>query len=484
MGLISGIKNLGSNLFKAAGSSVSTALSDQWKEFFYCESIANDTLMVKGQKVISSKSANTNGSDNIISNGSGIVVADGQCMIIVEQGKVVEICAEPGQFTYDSSSEPSIFSGKLGTSIVDTFKTMWQRFQYGGDTGKDQRVYYFNTKEILDNKFGTASPILFKVVDSKIALDMDVPIKCSGTYTFKIANPLLFYTNVAGNVASSYKKDEIASTMKAEFIAALQPALGQVSKLEVRPSDLINYVKELSEAVNQELSQQWGQERGIEVGRISLNPIVLDEEWQTKISDAQMEARYQNAGLAAAGLTSAQIQAMKDAANNSAGAMTGFMGMGFAQQQGGINATQLYQMAGQQQAQQPAAAQQPAQDGWTCPKCGQQATGKFCAACGSKKPEPKDEGAWTCPKCGKQATGNFCPECGEKKPEEKKPEGWTCAKCGTVNQGNFCQNCGEKRPADAPLYKCDKCGWQPEDPKNPPKFCPNCGDIFDDNDKQ
>ena len=133
-------------LIKAAMGAVGGTLADQWKEFFYCDALEQDVLVVKGQKRINGRSSNTKGNDNIISNGSGIAVADGQCMIIVEQGKIVEVCAEPGQFTYDSSTEPSIFSGNLGKSIADTFRTVGKRFTYGGDTGKDQRVYYFNVK--------------------------------------------------------------------------------------------------------------------------------------------------------------------------------------------------------------------------------------------------------------------------------------------------------------------------------------------------
>lgn len=167
-------------LIKAGLGAVGGVLADQWKEFFYCESMDKSVMVVKGQKRVSGRSSNTKGGDNIISNGSGIAVADGQCMMIVEQGKVVEVCAEPGEFTYDTSSEPSIFTGNLGNSIKDTFKQIGKRFTYGGDTGKDQRIYYFNTKELIDNKFGTPNPIPFRVVDSKIGLDLDVSVRCSG----------------------------------------------------------------------------------------------------------------------------------------------------------------------------------------------------------------------------------------------------------------------------------------------------------------
>ncbi|MBO4341845.1 MAG: SPFH domain-containing protein, partial [Clostridia bacterium] len=210
-------------LIRAAAGAVGGVLADQWKEFFYCEAMDKEVLVTKGQKRITSRSSNTKGNDNIISNGSGIAVADGQCMIIVEQGKIVEVCAEPGEFTYDTSTEPSIFTGNLKDSIKETFKVVGKRFAYGGDTGKDQRVYYFNTKELIDNKFGTANPIPFRVVDSKINLDVDVSIRCSGVYSYRIADPLLFYTNVCGNVADTYRREEIDAQLKTEFVSALQP---------------------------------------------------------------------------------------------------------------------------------------------------------------------------------------------------------------------------------------------------------------------
>ena len=236
-------------LIKAGIGALGGTLADQWKEFFYCEAIDKDTLVVKGQKRITSRSSNTKGNDNIISNGSGIAVADGQCMIIVEQGKIVEVCAEPGQFTYDSSTEPSIFSGKLGNSIKETFKTIGKRFTYGGDTGKDQRVYYFNTKEIIDNKFGTATPVPFRVVDHNINLDIDVSVRCNGVFSYRIADPLLFYTNVCGNVSSEYRRSEIDGQLKPEFISALQPSLAKLSELEIRPNAIPAHVEELSQAL-------------------------------------------------------------------------------------------------------------------------------------------------------------------------------------------------------------------------------------------
>ena len=460
-------------LIKAGLGALKGTLADQWKEYFYCEAMDKDTMVVKGRKRVGARSSNTKGSDNIISNGSVIAVADGQCMMIVEQGQIVEVCAEPGEFTYDTSTEPSIFSGSLGESILETFKTVGKRFAFGGDTGKDQRVYYFNTKELLDNKFGTPNPIPFRVVDSKIGLDVDVSIRCSGVYSYRIADPLLFYTKVCGNVSQDYTRDELDSQLKSEFISALQPAFAKLSDLELRPNQIVAHNTDLENAMNEALSVKWGELRGLQVVSIALGSVTLPPEDAEMIKQLQRTAVLQNPMMAGATLVGAQADAMKAAASNTAGAMTGFMGMGMAANAGGMNAQNLFAMGQQQQAQQPA----PAANGWKC-SCGATVTGKFCPECGSKKPESIQNG-WKC-KCGATATGKFCPECGSPKPTE---DGWTCG-CGAVNQGKFCQNCGAKKPEGAPLYRCDKCGWQPEDPRNPPKFCPECGDLFDDNDKK
>ena len=463
-------------LIKAGIGALGGTLADQWKEFFYCEAIDKDTLVVKGQKRMTSRSSNTKGNDNIISNGSGIAVADGQCMIIVEQGKVVEVCAEPGQFTYDSSTEPSIFSGKLGKGILDTFKTIGKRFTYGGDTGKDQRVYYFNTKEIVDNKFGTANPVPFRIVDRNINLDIDVSIRCNGVFSYRIADPLLFYTNVCGNVSSEYRRSEIDGQLKPEFINALQPALAKISELQIRPNAIPAHVEELSQAMNESLTAKWAKLRGLEVVSVAMNSITLPDEDAEMIKQAQRTAIMRDPTMAAATIVGAQADAMKAAAENKNGAMMGFMGMGMAQQAGGMNAQNLFAM-GQQQQQAAAAAAPaaPAANAWKC-ACGVENTGKFCLECG--KPKPVPAASWTCA-CGTENTGKFCLECG--KPKPVAAAGWTCA-CGTVNKGKFCMECGKPKPANEPLYRCDKCGWEPKDPKHPPKFCPECGDPFDDGD--
>ena len=437
-------------LIKAITGSVGGVLADQWKEFFYCDALSADVLVRKGSKRIDRRSSNTKGSDNIISSGSGIAVADGQCMLIVEQGKIVEVCAEPGEYTFDSSTEPSIFAGDLGMSIMDTFQAIGRRIGYGGDTGKDQRVYYINTKEIMGNKFGTPSPILFEVVNKRIGMSRTVNVRCNGVYSYTISDPLIFYTKVCGNVKHEFTRSEIDEQLKAEFISALQPAFGLLAEQELRPAQLPGKVNELKAAMNDALKTDWAENRGITVESIALNPIRLSDDDLKKITDMEDAASYgANPFMMSGRMTQATANAMETAAANSAGAMTGFMGLNMAggADQGFHAAQQFYQM-GVQQAQktrpvQPAAS---VQDGWKC-TCGAENTGKFCVECGSPRPA----------------------------------SGWTCA-CGAVNRGKFCSECGAKKPAAAPLYRCDKCGWEPGDPQNPPRFCPECGDRFDESD--
>jgi len=474
-------------LIQAAMGAAGGVLADQWREYFYCESIPESVMAVKGQRRVTGRGSNK-GVDNIISNGSIIAVADGQCMMIVEQGKIVELCAEPGEFVYDTSTEPSIFSGDLGDALMATFKNIGKRFTFGGEAPKDQRVYYFNTKELIGNKYGTPSPVPFRVVDQSAGIDIDISIRCFGEYSYRIANPILFYTNVCGNVSESYTRDKLEGQLKTELLTALQPAFAKISDMGIRYSALPGHTLELSQALNEVLSGKWRDLRGLEIVSFGVSSVKASEEDEQMLKQMQQAKAYMNPGMAAANLARAQATAMQDAANNQGGAAMAFMGMNMAQNAGGFNAQQLYQMGAQQPAaqpvQQPAAPANPAPaaKAWVC-ACGATVTGKFCPECGAKKPEPKPAAeGWKCPQCGAAATGKFCPECGAKKPEPKPTaEGWTCS-CGAVNKGKFCAECGKPKPAAAPQYKCDKCGWEPEDPRHPPKFCPECGDPFDTGD--
>ena len=430
-------------LIKAITGAAGGVLADQWKEYFYCEALDADTLVTKGKKRVSSRSSNTKAVDNIISSGSVVAVADGQCMIIVEQGKVAELCAEPGEFVYDASTEPTIMAGDLGNSIGEVFKNIGKRFTFGGDAPKDQRIYYINTKEIIGNKYGTPGPVPFRVVDQNIGLDVDISIRCFGEYSYRICNPILFYTNVCGNVSADYDRSQIDGQLKSELLTALQPAFAKISGMGIRYSALPGHTMEMADALNEVLTKKWRDLRGVEIVSMGVSSVKASEEDEAMIKELQRSAVYRNANMAAAKMVDAQAEAMKAAAANPNGAMMGFMGMNMAQQAGGLNANQLFQMGQQQAAPAPAA---PA-------------------------------GGWQCA-CGHVATGKFCPECGAKKPEAS---GWTCA-CGSVNKGKFCPECGAKKPAGAVQYKCDKCGWEPEKGSTPPRFCPECGDKFDNDD--
>ncbi|MBR0284028.1 MAG: SPFH domain-containing protein [Selenomonadaceae bacterium] len=427
-------------LIKAAIGAVDGVLSDQWKEFIYCDSLSADVLAAKGQKRVSGRSSNTSASDNIISNGSVIAVNDGQCMIIVEQGKVVDICAEPGEYVYDKSTEPSLFSGNLADNIKPVFEAIGRRFAFGGDTGKDQRVYFFNVKEIVGNKYGTPSAVPFRVVDNNIGLDMDISIKCFGEYSYRLTNPILFYTNVCGNVEDVYDRSNIDSQLKSELMTALQPAFAKISEMGIRYSALPGHTMEIADALNQVLSKKWGELRGIEIVAFGVNSVKASEEDEQMIKEIQRNGALRNPTMAAAHLTGAQAQAMQSAAANEGGAAMGFFGMGMANAAGGMNAQQLFAMGQQQNAQQQAPQTQSA--GWTC-SCGQQGnTGKFCTGCGQPKPAPAGGEAWTC-SCGHAGnTGKFCAECGKPRPSGS----WHCPSCGTKNEGKFCQQCGAKNP--------------------------------------
>lgn len=460
-------------LIRAAKDAISTLMADQWREYFYCDSLSNDVLVVKGQKRFTEgRNSNTKGIDNIISNGSIIAVNEGQCMIIVDQGGIVEFCADAGEFVYDSSTEPSLLYGSLGENIKNTFLTTGRRIAFGGNTARDQRVYFFNIKEIMSNLFGTANPIPFRVVDNNIGLDMDISVRCHGEYSFKLVDPLLFYKNVCGNVTDSYKRSQMASQMKSELITALQPALAKVSALGIRYNEIPAHSLKVAQALNEELSALWGELRGIEIVNVSINSVKASEEHEKMITELQQTAVFRNAGMAAANISLAQAEAMKMAASNtSTGPMLAFAGMNMASMAGGMNANQLFQMDAQNQAMAQAQNMQMNAGGMN-----NAMGGAMAGAAAMQAPVL----GWSC-SCGQADNrGKFCTNCGTPKPSEA---GWTCG-CGTVNQGKFCQNCGTKKPEGAPLYKCDKCGWEPEDPANPPKFCPECGDVFDDNDRK
>ena len=446
-------------LLKAAKDALGGLMADQWREYFYCDSMNSDTLMVKGEKqVTQGRNSNTKGNDNIISNGSIISVNVGQCMIIVDQGKIAEFCAEPGEFVYDTSSEPSLLYGNLGENIKNSFIQFGRRFTFGGNTAKDQRVYYINTKEIMDNLYGTPTPIPFHLVSKNTGFELETTVKCNGTYTFKIVDPILFYSNVAGNVVDRYdKKDKLQGIMKAELLTKLPIALSQIAAEGVLPYQVPLHLEELTNYLKEGLTAQWTELRGIEVVSMTMAAPIVPQEDMDKINKWNDTAVLTNASMAEAKKTEAFAKALGNMGGNgeegTGSAVNGAMGMmGMAMMQNMMNNGMGNMFGTSQQAPQMKPASTVAEGavlGWTC-SCGR----------GDNR-------------------GKFCQECGLPKPAL---DGWTCS-CGHVNQGKFCQECGRRKPEGAPLYRCDKCGWQPEDPAHPPKFCPECGDIFDENDR-
>ena len=446
-----GLNRIGGALGAGIGA-VGGVLADTWKDYFVCDAMAADELVRKGEQHQGRRGVNRKGSENIITTGSVIVVAEGQCMLIVDQGKIVEFCAEPGAFEYDASTEPSLFCGDLKKGLIDSFKLVGKRFTFGAETAHDQRVYYVNTKEIIGNKYGTASPVPFRVVDANIGLDVDIAIKCFGEYSYKITDPLLFYANVVGNITDTYTRDAIDSQLKTELLTALQPAFAKLSEQGIRYSALPAHTAEIADALNDILSEKWGQLRGLSVVSFGVSSVSASEEDAKLIKEIQRNSALRDPRMAAAHLTGAQAEAMQTAAANEGGmgAIGAFMGMGMAQNATGNTAANLFGMAQQQQPAQAQAA------GWTCPSCGQAGnTGKFCTNCGQPNPANAAAAAVL----------------------------WTCPACGTQNSGKFCSECGAPRPQPA-RYACNKCGWVPEDPTHPPKFCPECGDPFNDDDIQ
>ena len=436
-------------LIRAGLNAAGGVLADQWKEFFTCDAMSEGVLALKGKKSGGRRSVNNKGSDNIITTGSVILVADGQCMMIVDQGKIVEFAAEPGEYTYDASTSPSVFSGNFGDSLGKSINEFGKRFTFGGEPAKDQRIYYFNTKEITGNKYGTPSPIPFRVVDNNVGLDMDVRLRCFGVFSYRICDPVLFYKHVCGNISEPYTRSRLDDQLRSELLGALGMAFGRISEMGIRYSALQMHTMELADTLNDILSKKWREKRGLEIVDIGISSVTPLDEDVAQVQQYQSATAFRTPQMAAQQLARSQDQSMRDAANNAGGAALGFMGMNMAQQTGGNAAAQFYQMAQQQQAAAPAPAAPAA-----------------------------PAGGWKCPSCGATATGKFCTECGAKKPAD---EGWTCA-CGSVHKGKFCPECGAKKPAGVPQYRCDKCGWEPPKGTKPPKFCPECGDPFDDGD--
>ena len=450
-------------IIQAALVGASQTLADTWEEFYTCDALPSDVLVVRAKKQLGKNSSNTKGNDNVISDGSGIVVHEGQAMIMVDQGMVTEIATQPGIYKYQTGTSPSIFNSSFGKGLKDTFKEMWERIKHGGTASKDQRIYYFNMKEILDNKFGTQNPVPFRVAYADLGRSFTVGVRCNGIYSYRIEDPVLFYSNVCGDVSERFLRSELDNQLRSEFLDSLQPAFAAISASGIRYDELPGRQREVKAAIETEVNPMWNEKRGLKIWTVNINSATISDEDTKRIQEFEDKAWNRDPGNAAATLVEAQAQAMQNAASNPNGAAMGLFGMGMAQQVGGFNAQNLFGMAQQNQAAQQ--AQQQAQAAAQAPATAADAS---------------NADSWNC-ECGASNTGKFCSTCGKAKPVVISADGWTCD-CGAVNKGKFCSECGKKKPEEAPLYKCDKCGWEPEDPLNPPKFCPECGDPFTDSD--
>lgn len=419
-------------LIKAIFGSALGTIADEWLEYIYCDSLTDDVLMQKGHARVGNHSGNTDRDSNIISDGSKIAVNEGQCMLVVENGKIIDFCAEPGGYLYNTGTEPSLFDDSEYW-LKESFQKMGQRFKSGGQAMNDQRVYFVNKKEILNNKVGVGE-VPFRDGEFNLTL----MLKAFGTYTFRIKDPIVFYTNICANVPEAYMKSSLERQLREEMQSVLIPQIGKLGTKKISYDQIPLMTEELVVEMNRSLNEKWREKRGIEIDTLVLTKIVPDEASVEKIRELQESSVYAGqTRMLGARIGAASASAMEDAANNTGGAVTGFMGMNMAMGAGGINANELLSSADAQ---------------------------------------PEAEGRWKC-ECGTENDMLFCAECGRKRPQT--PVMWKC-ECGFENKGKFCVRCGKAKPK---RYICDKCGYALEFSSMPPKFCPQCGDPIDEKDE-
>lgn len=432
MGLISAIAG-------AAGG----VLADSWRDFFYEDSMDNELLVTKGKKRVDQRGSNNKSTNNVITDGSIIEVADGQCMLVVENGMIKDVCAQPGKYVYSNTDEPTIFAGNLKETVKRTWEQFKNRLVFGGGATRDTRIYYVNTKDIYGNKYGTAEPIPYRIVDPNIGLDIESAVRCHGEFAFKIVDPILMYKEVAGNTGGEFRmNEEFRRQMTSELLTSLQPALGRLSGIGARYSDIPNHTKEIANELNSVMSSEWGDRYGIEISSFGISSITISKEDEDLIKQLQRTAVFQRTSMAAANLNAAQADAMRDAAKNTAGAMMGFAGMNMAGQMGGMNANQLFQMAQNEQMQQQYGQQNNMQQQY-----GQ-----------NNMQQPYN------------AQNNM------QQTNQQAVNTWTCSHGHGGNTGKFCSECGEAKPTG--VVSCASCGYTPADQSHLPKFCPECGKPF------
>ncbi len=393
-------------LIKAFTGTAISYLNDLWEDYIYCDALDENTLMKKGH-ARKNPGAGANANDNVITDGSRIAVNAGQMMLVVENGKILDFTAEPGAYEYKTGTEPSCFCGDFDETIRVSFENMKHRFAFGGIAGNDQRVYFINTKEIMNNRFGFGN-VPYR--DSEF--DITIMLRGFGIYSYKITDPVLFYNNVCGNVKEQFAKTSIEPQLKAEIQNVLLPVFGTISKAGIRYDGISLHTDTIVELLQEELREKWKEDRGIEVKTMAFSNILPDEAGVEKIRELQESRAYSgNKAMLGARVGAAQANAMESAAENPSGAVNGFMGMGMAQQAGAVNVAELMKDAPVQKAESQPAMQE---NSWTC-SCGMVNTLNFCPNCGNSKPKEV-----TCPHCGmvipKQFAGmKFCPNCGKER---------------------------------------------------------------------
>lgn len=368
-------------LIKAAVVAASSTLHDQWKEYIKCDDLGNDVLL----KRVSTP-------NGIISKNSAIQVNPGQVAVIFENGKILDATAEEGIYTFDSSTSPSFFAGQFG----DVFKEMWTRFTYNGGTSKEQAVFYINGKEIMDNKFGTPAPVPFQDWSHPIPNQMTgslsplrVEVKCFGKYTFKINDPALFMSRIAGTV-DEYRKDDLCEQMRSEVVGAFQNVLNELGNAshKVPVLELPSSTDEIKATMDAKVFDQPIRERGISLVGFVVESVTLDEESNKKIDNYELSS---NSFMQQGTLTGAYAQAVQEAAKNEGGAANGFMGVGMMNMASGgmIGGVAANNQSGQTnqgatQNYDPYANTSNAEIKY-CPNCGAESKGgNFCTKCGTK----------------------------------------------------------------------------------------------------
>lgn len=390
-------------IIKAVGQAVSGGLADLWLETIEADDMGEQIVFTSGVKV--RKGQNTKGTDNTVSNGSMIHVYDNQFMMLVDGGKIIDYTAEPGYYKVDNSSMPSLLNGELEGTLAETF----DRIRFGGETPREQKVYFVNLQEIKGIKFGTRNPINY--FDN--FYNAELFLRAHGTYSIRITNPLQFYAEVIPKNKDRVDINDINEQYISEFLEGLQSAINQMSADGIRISHVSGKAREVGKYMASILDEDWNKMRGMEIQSVGIASVSYDETSQKLINLRNEGAMLSDPSIREGYVQAAMARGLEAAGSNANGSMAGFMGMGMGMNMSGAmmgqaSQTNLAQMQ-MQQAQGNAQQQQSVMEEktWTC-ECGSVNSGKFCSECGKAAPAKE----WVC-SCGQLNSGKFCSECGK-----------------------------------------------------------------------